>query len=513
MRGIFGLAAGIMVALLSAESVAGTNSWHFSKSVPAGGLPQRVRWDVDHDFDIPEHGAVVFDLSCSNVEACQRFTFHARKGSLWVPLSIEPEVASGEQQHIVAVRSDWNVRGLPDGKLDDWSGFDGFRLSAWRATGDAFDLECRISNFSVVTERVEKQASPTVLTKPAARSGERRLAWCHRAWGLSEKKTWDDTIRSLKESGFTDVLPNMCRPGGAYYESKVLPVMPYVAEHGDQLEACLAACRKYGVKCHVWNVCWNIGKQSFKYVPGFVEKMRSEGRLAMTNAGKEMNWLCPSHPANRQAEIDSMLELAAKGVDGIHFDYIRYNAMDVCFCERCKAEFERRYGAVSDWKSLMKCDLDSEASELRRKWTDFRCENITAVVREVSKRMRKEYPSVEISAAVFDVTGEPTRTSVAQDWGLWCREGYVDFVCPMDYIDSLPLYRRTIERQKAYSAGVKCYPAIGISVMKVAPHGNADAKAVRAAEQIEAVRAAGFDGFTVFDYAPSTASVLGSLLR
>ena len=522
MRGVLWFVAGI-ASLTAMECfgglgtgrsticAAGTNSWLFSKSIPAGGLPQRARWDVEHKFDIPEHGAVVFDFSCSNVEACNRFTFYARRGSLWVPLRIEPEVASGETQHIVVVRSDWSLKDLPGGKLEDWSGFDGFRLSAWRATGDAFDLECRISNFAVITERVEKLASPNIVTKPAARSGERRLAWCHRAWGMSEKTTWDGTIRSLKKSGFTDVIPNMCRAGGAYYESKVLPVMPYVAEHGDQLAACLAACRKYGVKCHVWKVCWNIGKQSFKYAPGFVEKMRAEGRLAVTDAGKELNWLCPSHPANRQAEIDTMLELAAKGVDGVHFDYIRYNWMDVCFCARCKAEFEKRYGAVSDWKTVMKYDLDTEASDIRRKWTDFRCENITAVVREVSKRMRKEYPSVEISAAVFGITGEPTRTSVAQDWGLWCREKYVDFVCPMDYIDSLPRYKRIIERQKAYSAGVKCYPGIGISVMKVSPRGDRRAKAVRTAEQVEALREAGFGGFTVFDYTPPTSAVLGML--
>ena len=502
---------GAMGASRPAGGIAETDCWRFTKSMPAGGLPQRARWDVDHRFDVPEKGGIAFDFSCSNIEACQRFTFHARRGGLWVPLKIEPEVASGETQHVFAARRDWSLKDLSGGKLDDWNGFDGFRLSAWRAMGEAFDLECTISNFAVVTGHVEKLLSPAVVKKPPPRPGERRLAWCHRAWGMSEKTTWDGTIRNLKKCGFTDVVPNMCRPGGAYYSSKVLPVMPYVAEHGDQLEACLAACRKYGVKCHVWKVCWNVGKQSFKHVEGFVEKMRAEGRLGVTDGGKELNWLCPSHPANRQAEIDSMLELAAKGVDGIHFDFIRYNWMDVCFCARCKAEFEKRFGGPVDWGTVMKFDLDAEGLDIRRKWTDFRCENITVVVREVSKRVRKEYPSVEISAAVFAVTGEPTRTSVAQDWGLWCREKYVDFVCPMDYIDSLSLYRRTIERQKAYAAGVKCYPGIGISVMKVAPRGNINAKAVRAADQVAALREAGFGGFTVFDYTPPTAKVLDVL--
>ena len=83
----------------------------------------------------------------------------------------------------------------------------------------------------------------------------------------------------------------------------------------------------------------------------------------------------------------------------------------------------------------------------------------------------------------------------------------------MDYIDSLPRYKRIVERQKSYSAGVKCYPGIGISVMKVNPRGDRKAKAVRTAEQVEALREAGFEGFTVFDYTPPTESILGLLFR
>jgi hypothetical protein len=58
---------------------------------------------------------------------------------------------------------------------------------------------------------------------------------------------------------------------------------------------------------------------------------------------------------------------------------------------------------------------------------------------------------------------------------------------------------------------VKCYPGIGISVMKVSPRGDRRAKAVRTAEQVEALREAGFGGFTVFDYTPPTSAVLGML--
>ena len=55
----------------------------------------------------------------------------------------------------------------------------------------------------------------------------------------------------------------------------------------------------------------------------------------------------------------------------------------------------------------------------------------------------------------------------------------------------------------ATSAGVKCYPGIGYSVMK--PHQD---KPAMLAEQVQAIRDAGFEGFTVFDYTPITATAL-----
>lgn len=491
-------AAGVATSAFAGE----TNSWHFSKDIPAGGFPQRARWEADYQFDIPEKGGISFDFTCSNIEPCLNFTFHARRGTTWVGYSFTPDIASGEKKRIVITRKDWNVKDLPGGKLDDWKGFDGFRLSVWRAVDQAFSIKCSIENLTAFAEDVPESPKREAVKLPP-RPGERRLAWCHRAWGISEKTRWDATIRSLKKSGFTDVIPNMCRPGGAYYESDVLPVMPYVKEHGDQLEACLKVCKKYGVKCHVWKVNWYIGKQH-AHVDGFVEKMRDAGRLAIEPKGKDTRWMCPSNSENRQAEIDAMLELAGKGVDGIHFDFIRYRWMNMCYCNVCKSEFEKKYGAVPSWPESVVINSDCYGlSDWQKKYVQFRCDNITAVVREVSKRVRKEYPDVAISAAVLKRGGEADKASMAQDWGLWCREGYLDFVCPMSYEVSLPFFKRCINRVRENAAGVKCYPGIGYSVMK--PRRD---KPAMLAEQVQALRDAGFEGFTVFDYTPVTATAL-----
>ena len=70
---------------------------------------------------------------------------------------------------------------------------------------------------------------------------------------------------------------------------------------------------------------------------------------------------------------------------------------------------------------------------------------------------------VQISAAVF--SGYPScKSSVAQDWVSWIENGYLDFVCPMDYTDSGARLENLLESQLNYTAGkAPLYPGISIS--------------------------------------------------
>lgn len=92
-----------------------------------------------------------------------------------------------------------------------------------------------------------------------SKTNEVRGFCCHSPWGLREDKSWDDSIKFLRENGFNTIIPNMCLGRTAFYPSDVLSVSPLVKTRGDALSACLAACKKYGVKCHAWRICWNMG--------------------------------------------------------------------------------------------------------------------------------------------------------------------------------------------------------------------------------------------------------------
>ena len=330
--------------------------------------------------------------------------------------------------------------------------------------------------------------------KPA--SGEHRAFWCHSAFGLHDKDGWDASIRLLKESGFNVILPNMVWGGLAYYPSKVLPEYAGLAEKGDQIAQCLAACKKYGVQCHVWKVNWNTGGHAPK---AFIERMQAEGRVQKEYSGElKAEWLCPSHPDNQTQEVNAMLEIVRNyAVDGVHFDYIRYPGNESCFCDGCRARFEAALGhPVAAWPSDTR-----KPGEVRDRWLDFRRSNINAVVRRVSEEARKIRPGIQISAAVF--RNWPTdRDGVGQDWKLWCENGWLDFACPMDYIDSNSLFRNVVNTQKGYVGKVPLYPGIGLSCWKN------PRDAVKIAQQIAITRELGLKGFTVFNYDANAETVL-----
>ena len=322
-----------------------------------------------------------------------------------------------------------------------------------------------------------------------SRAGERRLIWCHSAWGLGGTNDWDSTCRFLKRNGFTDLIVNLAWGGYAYYPSKVLPQAE--AARGDALELCRAACRKYGIKMHVWKVCWKMGRA---VSPEFLQAAKAAGRVqvARDNSFDDL-WNCPSDPYNQMLEIDAMTELALeKKVDGIHFDYIRYPGSACCFCAGCRKRFEARIGhSVSKWPK------DVVNGALAEDWAAFRRENITRVVRMVHERVRAAKSNVEISAAVFR---DPVRDPyvVGQEWVRWCGEGWLDFVCPMDYMKNPKRYADRIAMQNAAlkQAGsrAKFYPGMAI----MCSHFGQALTPLVIAQEIAAVRAEGLEGFTLF---------------
>jgi len=350
----------------------------------------------------------------------------------------------------------------------------------------------------VKTEAAARKDQEWVASLPS-KKGEWRAFWCHSARGLGNGWNWDASIKFLKENGFNAIVPNLAWGGSAFYKSSVLPVHPSVAEEGDAFDKCIRACRRYGVECHVWKVCWNM---RYDTDPEVVNAMLDAGRTQVGfNGERKEKWLCPSHPENQRMQREAFVEMAGKGPTGIHFDYIRYPDMEHCFCDGCRARFENRIGrTVRNWPKDIRAD-----KSLAAEWIAFRCSNITAIVREVSELVRREFPEVRISAAVFH-NPEVNPRDIAQDWVDWCRSGYLDFICPMNYYGGSDLAFKglvNVQVKALDGCSTKIRPGLGLSCWK-----DLSRDAVTMARQIMIVREAGLDGFCVFNFDSRAEKVL-----
>lgn len=326
---------------------------------------------------------------------------------------------------------------------------------------------------------------------------EGRAAWNHSGTGAYPGR-WDRSAEALAAAGVNMILSNMLWAGRAHYPSDVLPRSATFEQHGDQIAQCLAACAKHGIEVHVWKVNYNLSGAP----KSFIEDLRRQGRTQVSRSGEPIDWLCPSHPDNQRLELESMVEVARRyAVAGLHFDYIRYPHRESCYCDGCRARFERQRGRrVDRWPD------DCYSGPLEEEYHQWRCRQITALVEAVAREAKHARPGVKISAAVFG--GYPDcRRSVGQDWVAWVEAGLLDFVCPMDYTDDDAQFGQWVEKQVELVGGrIPVYPGVGVTLDRWT------LSADRVAGQIGIARSLGAQGFTLFDFGSYVAeSVLPGL--
>lgn len=490
--------------------VTGQSSWNINEMSPVEGRSYVAAWWHADDGQptgrpaiiVSDNGICLTHVLIPDDRANKLRLLLAMVGHL-VP-ELWRDAASGAMERIGAFgpykdydAASRGIRGLASSPSDALSPLQS--ADERRRQGLALLSEGQSSKAIVAAEEAQQSMIHAYCLAQTPSPGEHRAFWCHSAFGV-EGMDWDHAIKLLADNGFTAVLPNMLWGGVAFYKSDVLPVSATVSEEGDQIELCLAACRKYGVQCHIWKVNYNMGWATDK---AFVAQRKAENRTQVNADGSPNDrWLCPSHPENQKLEIESMLEVARKyDVDGLHFDYIRYPDSEGCFCPGCRTRFETVIGRrVNNWPADVRND-----GELVTKWLDFRRQQITTVVAAVAGRARQIRPGINISAAVFQ-NWPADRDAVGQDWRLWCQQGYLDFVCPMDYTSSGSQFRHLIQQQLAWAGKVPCYPGIGLSTW------SDPTDICRLIEQINVTRELKTGGFTVFNYAPAEATQVLPLL-
>jgi len=149
----------------------------------------------------------------------------------------------------------------------------------------------------------------------------------------------DAWIEKIAAAHLNAIYPLVWYHGGiAWFKTELSPMGKDAPEGFDPLGHLVKIAHARGIAVHAWFVNGAYGAPTTRGL--FVEhpdwQLQSRGGDAWYDLGK---------PVVRDFQRKLMLDCLRKyDLDGLHFDYIRYDSQAICYCEHCQNEFAAKYG-------------------------------------------------------------------------------------------------------------------------------------------------------------------------
>ncbi len=182
----------------------------------------------------------------------------------------------------------------------------------------------------------------TIGSGPVAMAAEPQLRgiWMHANFIRTPAEA-DRCVDILQRANFNAVFLLVWYWGGqAAFDTPLCPMLEGVQAGYDPLRYMVQECRRRQIEVHAWFVNGAYGHPQPLHVldqhPDWVVDSGGEKSTLWYDLGK---------PEVRKFQSDLMIEaLTRYDLDGIHFDFIRYDGPAMCYCKHCQTEFSRRYG-------------------------------------------------------------------------------------------------------------------------------------------------------------------------
>jgi uncharacterized lipoprotein YddW (UPF0748 family) len=327
----------------------------------------------------------------------------------------------------------------------------------------------------------------------SARAAEEvRALWVVRHSITSPEKV-AKLVRQAEKAGFDTLLVQIRGRGDAYYASTLEPAPAGLADGFDPLAETIRQAHKVGIAVHAWvNVMYVWSAAEPPAEPNHILNAHPEwlsvdrGGNRPLKAGKtEGAFLCPTDPDAR-GHVRALLKDLTKryDVDGIHLDYIRYPEADFCYCPRCLEAF--RAACLPEVEGPITV---AQADETGEKWSDWRREQISSLVKEIRADLGTGKDRPLLTAAVW-ADKEVALNRKLQDWPRWCKEGWLDAVLPMNYATDASDFRTSAEAVVELAGKTPVW--LGIGSWRLRP--------AETSERIALVRELGLAGFSLFSY-------------
>jgi uncharacterized lipoprotein YddW (UPF0748 family) len=292
------------------------------------------------------------------------------------------------------------------------------------------------------------------------------LAWAlvsQRAGGQEFRALWVDAfhagfrtssevsqlVADARAGNFNAVMVEVRKRGDAYYDSRFEPKAGDISPASfDPLADLLAKAHNTNpgprLEVHAWIVTypiWNTtnvnaapANHPVRLHPDWLTKDSGGGTWNGANYVFD-----PGHPGVQQHTFNVAMDLIARyDVDGLNFDYVRYDGPTWGYNDVAVARFNARFGRAG-----LPASTDAE-------WKQFRRDQVTALVRKVYLSTLALKPHVKISADTITWAPGVTTTAqwpstaayaaVLQDWRAWMEEGILDLNLPMAYFNQAGQY-------------------------------------------------------------------------
>lgn len=258
-----------------------------------------------------------------------------------------------------------------------------------------------------------------------------------------------------KEAGMNAVLWHVRQGGTAYFDSNYEPWGRYAGGSYpgfDPLAYAVEEAHKRGMEIHAWFNTFQTsslvsGAPAYEH-PEWVCRDQNGNPMTSDRA------ISPGMPAVREYTLKVAMEVVNNyDVDGIHFDYVRWNEYSSSKTSQDWAAYVEKNNLpdgvppqdVIDDLTANKAgrylyDVDHPYSagvpSGYSSWEEYWRASVTAFVASVHDSVQIVKPWVRVSAAAlgkYNWSGWQGYGSVYQDAALWFNEGYLDQLTPMHY--------------------------------------------------------------------------------
>ncbi|HKY52334.1 MAG TPA: family 10 glycosylhydrolase [Candidatus Limnocylindria bacterium] len=284
----------------------------------------------------------------------------------------------------------------------------------------------------------------------------------------------DELLADATTRGIFDLVVQVRGRGDAYYRSGIEPRAAALADGDlDPLDHLVRFGAAVGVRIHAWgNVffAWSDKGGALPTAPSHLVNQHPEWLLRpggvkyldpVGGSDWEGIYTDPANAAAREHTLAVFSDIVTRyPVEGFHYDYVRYPQVTY-----------------------------AEGPEDHA--------NVTALVREGARRLRRAREGLVISAAVFP---DPAvaRERVLQRWPEWAEEGLVDLLCPMAYRRDTAEVERLLSRARSAAPRTEMWG--GLMAYQGEPQLLRD--------QVRAAASAGCEGTILFAYDPDSRELL-----